>query len=178
MSYAITDIITWAKCSQALAAIGEASSKANQQGTIEEDLHVKLYVERKSLEYAYAQNPTSDQTFQIGQGVLALCGMYLFEAQQASGNGGSITPIYPTDIPDPLEFIVNSSSPIISGASTFTTTQTQFSGYNLLVVWNNVTQSTINRGGTYFSWDRNTAIFSLGGSVAQSGDLIQIYPFI
>lgn len=95
MSYAITDIINGAKICQALAAIGEPKAQALKLGSFDIDLHIKLYVERMSLEYAYAQDPASDETYQIGQWVLALCGAYWLTALLVSGSGGSISPIVP-----------------------------------------------------------------------------------
>lgn len=83
--------------SQALAAIGEANNKANANGSIERGLDVQLFVERKSLEWEYAQDPASENLYAIGNWVLALCGVYLFQAQQISGSGGSISPITPSE---------------------------------------------------------------------------------
>lgn len=178
MSYSIPNIITWAKASQALAAIGEGKNLATRNGTIEQSLDVKLYTERKSLEYAYVQDPASNQTFLIGQGVLALCGIYLFEAQGATGGGGSITPVTPGLIPDPYDFEITLTSFIASGA-TSKTFPASWVGFNILFVRNNITQSTVNQGASYYSWDKNTATLNLLGtpsSPAQLTELFQIYP--
>lgn len=179
MSYAISDIITWAKASQALAYMGEKKKLALQHGTIEEDLHIKLYLERKSLEYSYAQDPTSDQTYQIGQWVLALCGEYLFPAQVATGGGGSISPVVPGGLPLPIEFEVTSSSYITSGSTSKVITD--FIGFNLIFIRNHITQSTINQGDTYHSWNRTTGTLNLFGpapanGAAQLSELFQLYP--
>jgi len=101
MSYAISDIIQWAKASQPLAFIEEAK-KIQQGGTGDLNLHTKIYLERKTLEYAYADDPTADYLFEIGNYVLSLIGIYLFEAQQATGggSGSSVTP--PTSIGFPI----------------------------------------------------------------------------
>ncbi len=173
MSYPIPDIIQWAKASQALSAIGEANNLAYEQGTIEENLHVKLYTERKSLEYSYAQDPTSNQTYQIGQGVLALCGVYLFEAQAASGGGGSITPVIPGSLPDPIEFEASASTPIPTGGNSLSIST--FIGYNLIFVYKGQTQTTLSTQPIYFTWNKTTGNFSFSINV-QEGDLIQLYP--
>lgn len=173
MSYAITDIINWAKICQPLAKYNETKKKAVIGGSQESDLDVQIYNARKDLEYSYAQDPTTDQTFQIGQYVLALCGVYLFQAQGATGSGGSITPISPSTVPDPYEFEVSASSFIPTGDSTKTITA--FIGYNILFVRNNITQSTIDQGAAYFSWDRNTGDFALLNGAANVGELFQIY---
>lgn len=185
MSYAITDIISWAKASQALAAIGEGKNLATRSGTIEQSLDVKLYTERISLEYAYAQDQTSDQTFLIGQGVLALCGIYLLEAQGATGSGGSITPITPGTAPTEYDFEVGAtttaSAPIKAG-DTSVVLPTAWIGYNILFIRGHITQSKINDGSSvYYSWDRTTATLSLLGTpdgIAQLGEPMQIFPII
>lgn len=173
MSYAIPDIISWAKASQALAYYGERKKLAFQHGTIEENLHVKLRMERISLEYAYAQDATSDQTYQIGQWVLALCGMYLFEAQQAAGSGGSISPITPSTLPNPIEFIVSGSSLIVSGGSSLTVTD--FIGFNLIFIRGGITQSKLSTEPSYFTWDRTSGAFTCSPA-AFAGELFQLYP--
>ena len=177
MAYSIPNIIQWAKASQALAAIGEGKNLATRNGTIEDGLDVKLYTERKSLEYAYAQDPSSNQTFLVGQGVLALCGQYIFEAQEATGSGGSITPITPSNAPDEYDFEVSASSFIADGDSSVTFPPS-WEGFNILFVRNNITQSKVNQGGTYFSWDKTTRTFTLINGNANTGELFQIYPII
>lgn len=95
MAYSIPDIITWAKISQPLARYGEARKKANIGGSIDYDLDMKLFITRRDVEYEYAQDPTSDNLFAMGNYLLALCGVYLFAAQAATGSGGSISPVTP-----------------------------------------------------------------------------------
>lgn len=90
MSYSIANIIGWSKMSQALAAVGEAMKAAFTGGTIDEDWHIKLYVERKSLEWEYAQDSSSTLLFSLGNYVLSLCGAYLIKAQYVSGDGGVV----------------------------------------------------------------------------------------
>lgn len=185
MGYPITSILTWAKASQALAAIGESKRLATQQGNIEERLDVKLYVERLSLQYAYDQDPTSNETFNIGQWVLALCGIYLFEAQQATGGGGSISPVTPpaTTVPNPYDWVVSGSSfPLSTGQSSITfdgTGGTQdLRGYNMEFTRGNLTQNTVDpaNGGTWYGWNRVTGLFQLFNGVANNGEPMRILP--
>lgn len=137
MGYLITDIIQWAKISQPLAAQDQAKKLNTRGGSIIQDLDVKLYVERKSLEYAYAQDPTGDETFQIGQWVLSLLGMYLFKAQQATGGGGSITPVTPV-----TNFAFDYLIPVYGGVPDFTNAtdydDSRIVGHNLEIFWNDV----------------------------------------
>jgi hypothetical protein len=173
MSYAITDIISNAKASQAFARIGEAKRRAFQQGSIEDRLDIKLRMERQSLEYAYAQDPTDDETFMIGQWVLALCGIYWFQALNASGGGGSITPVTPGGLPEALEFEVGAATPIITGGTALTIPE--FVGFNLIFVRGSITQSMLSSQPTYFTWDRSTGDFSCSPAAAAT-ELFQFYP--
>lgn len=65
MAYLVSDIIEWAKISQSLAAIGEATKKFMSGGAVDEDLHMKLFVERKTVEYQLAQESNAIGTLTI-----------------------------------------------------------------------------------------------------------------
>lgn len=96
MAYSASNIITWAKISQALAFKDQERKKYIKGGVVDDDLHIRLYVERSSLEWEYAQNPSSDYLYPMGNYVLSLCFPYLFEAQVISGaTGSSVTPSLP-----------------------------------------------------------------------------------
>jgi len=95
MPYAITDIIQWAKASQPLARYGEMRRKAFVGASVDEDLDIKISNTRKDVEYEYAQDSTSENLYSMGNYLLSLIGIYLFPAQQATGDGGSISPITP-----------------------------------------------------------------------------------
>lgn len=64
MAYLVSDIVEWAKISQGLSVDAEAKKKFMSGGAIDEDLHMKLYVERKTVEYQLAQeaNATAELT--------------------------------------------------------------------------------------------------------------------
>lgn len=106
-----------------------------------------------------------------------MCGKFQIEAQfiiQGVG-GGIVSVLDPFATPSPIEFTVTESSVIEDGESSVTLTQ--FIGYNILFMRNNVPQSTINNGGSYFTWNKSTGSFSIS-QPAYSGELFQIYPFI
>lgn len=106
-----------------------------------------------------------------------MCGKFQIEAQfiiQGVG-GGIVNVLNPFATPNPLEFTVSESSVVPDGGSSVTITE--FIGYNVLFFRNNVPQSTIDNGGSYFSWDKTTGQFSISQS-AYAGELFQIYPFI
>ena len=106
-----------------------------------------------------------------------LCGKFALEGQYiiTGTGGGSVVPINPGATPNPIEFEVTGSSFIPDGDSTVSIPS--FVGYNLLFVRNNVPQSIINTGASYFSWNKVTGVFTCSPA-AVSGELFQLYPFI
>lgn len=106
-----------------------------------------------------------------------LCGQFALEGQYiiTGVGGGSVVPINPSSTPVPLDFEVTGSSFISSGESAVIITD--FIGYNLLFVRNNVPQSIIDMGGSYYSWNKTTGAFTCYPA-ATSGELFQLYPFI
>lgn len=97
MSYTIPNIITWAKYSQPLARLDAIKKKAftGGGGNIDDKLDIKIYLTRKSVEFEYAQDTTSSNLFELGNYLYALCFTYVLAAQEATGGGGSISPITP-----------------------------------------------------------------------------------
>jgi len=174
MAYSIPEIIVWSKISQPLARIGEAKKRATNNGSIDKDLDIELYLTRKDVEYEYGQDTDSSNLYAMGNYLLALCGVYLFQAQETVVGGGTITPIIPRISLDPYDFEVSASSFIATGETSKVIAG--FVGFNLLFVRNNVTQSTVNQGGTYYSWSKLTGLFTLINGAAQGGELFQIYP--
>lgn len=177
MAYTIPEIVTWAKICQPLAAIGEAK-KNNSDRSKNVDLHIELFLTRKDVEYEYSQDPTSSNLFSMGNYLLSLCGVYLFQAQQATIGGGSVTPVTPGLAPTAYDFVVDASSFIATG-TTSKTFPSNWIGYNILFVRDHVTQSILNDGlgGTYYSWDRGTATLTLYNGAAADTETFQIYPF-
>lgn len=140
---------------------------------------VVLYMERKGIEYIYGLDPTESTLRLNGDYLYGLCK----KNKQASyilnqGSGGSISPAVPGSI-QPYEFTVDSTTFIATGDSS-KTFPTSWRGVNILFIRNHAPQSTINEGGTYFSWNSSTRLFTLlpsgGGGQAIAGELFQIYP--
>jgi hypothetical protein len=178
MAYSPTQIITWAEIAQPLARIGEAQKVRQGNRDADVNLDIKLYDTRKDCQYEYLQDVNSSNLFPMCNYLLSLMGEYLFAAQSATGGGGSITPIIPGIAPDPYDFEITLTSFIASGA-TSKTFPASWVGFNILFVRNNITQSTVNQGASYYSWDKNTATLNLLGtpsSPAQLTELFQIYP--
>jgi len=106
-----------------------------------------------------------------------LCGQFALEGQYiiTGTGGGSVVPINPGATPNPLDFEVTPSSFIANGVSSITIPE--FIGYNLLFLRNNVPQSTVDLGGSYFSWNKTNGLFTCSPA-ATTGELFQLYPFI
>lgn len=132
-----------------------------------------LYLERKAVEWMYNIDPADTSLFQTSQYLYSLCRGYNLQAQQISGTAGSISPVQPAQIPNPYDFEVTGSSLIVNGQSTITLNA--FIGFNVLFVRNGIPQSTINTGGTYYSWVKATGVFTISPA-AITGESFQIYP--
>jgi hypothetical protein len=112
-----------------------------------------------------------------------MCGKFALEGEYiiSGPGGGSVIPINPTGKPtpqdeaSPLEFEVTASSIIPAGASS--SIILNYVGYNLLFLRNNIPQSTVNNGGSYFAWDKTNGSFTFSPE-ATEGELFQLYPFL
>lgn len=106
----------------------------------------------------------------------ALCGKYGLEATYLISPGGVLSNIVsPSAVPNPIEFLVSGSSLIVNGGSSATITA--FINFNLLFIRNGISQSTINNGGSYFTYDKITGVFNCFPA-ATTNELFQLYPFI
>ncbi len=190
MAYTSDDIILWGKISQPLAAIGEAKKRATRGRTVDTDLHIKLYVERKTVEWYNGQATIdNDILYTISNYLFALEGVYGLEAQfRDGGSGGSVTPISPssTSLVQPLDWIIAATSsgtaPLADQQSSVTLNGTNgmpnLIGYNIDFIRGSMTQYTTDPGDgtTYYSWDRNTGVFTVLGGAAQLGERFRIFP--
>lgn len=187
MAYATLDLINWAKICQPLARHGEAKRKGTQGATLDEDLDIKLAITRADLEYEYNQDSASENLFPMGNYLLTLMGIYFFQAQQATGSGGSISPLTPeATIPGVLDFIVDGGTLIATGVGSVYLNglggRPDLRGYNVNFARNGTEQYTTNPGdgSQYFSWNSVTGLFQLlplgAGGEALAGDRMRIMP--
>ncbi len=88
-------------------------------------------------------------------------------------SGGSVAPPAPPATLNPYQFVVSSSSLIPTGSNS--ATLTSFIGNNVMFIRNNLTQSNVENGGTWFTWNKTTGQFVCIGD-ASEGELFQIYP--
>lgn len=133
-----------------------------------------LYMERKAVQWMLNLDPTNETLRLTSNYLYSICRGYNLRARGVTGSGGSVSPVTPGTMPNPIEFVVTGSSYIPTGDSTKTITT--FIGWNLLFIRNNISQSTVDNGGTYFSWNRATGAFEMFGAAAED-ELLQFYPF-
>jgi hypothetical protein len=174
MAYTASQIIAWAKLSQPYARYGEMKKKAQGDNSANLNLDIELYITRKDVEYANAQDPSSADTYQQANYLLTLCGIYLFQAQEALGAGGSTATTTQVSAPSPYYFIVDASTSFMLNGAT-TKTITSFIGYNLVYSRNGIIQTTVTSEPTYFSWNSVTGAFVTTPALI-TGELIGLVP--
>lgn len=125
------------------------------------------------LKWRYDTVPTDETLRGTANYAVWLYGIFQLQARALTG-GGSITPVPPIpNMPNPLEFVISSSSIIPTGSSSLVIPQ--FIGYNIIFARDNIPQTQINTGGSYFFWNKVTGLFSCVG-VAIEDELFSINP--
>jgi len=106
-----------------------------------------------------------------------LCGKFGLEAQYVIGSisgGGSVIPIYPTPIPNPIDFtVLMSGSFMVDGQSTVIIPS--FVNYNIIFVRGGIVQPTVDLGSTYYNWSKATGTFTCYPAAVE-GEIFQIIP--
>ena len=174
MSLTVAQIINIAKISQYLSQIDIAKGKMFGR-RIAPSTPIVLYNERKAVEWLYDLDPTDGSLVLTSNYLYSLCRGYNLKAQSVTGSGGNVpTPVSPSTIPTPLQFIVAASGNSFNNGDT-SATLTTFIGYNLLFARGGVPQSTVSTEPSYYSWNRVTGLLSISPA-AVTGELFQIYP--
>lgn len=145
-------------------------------GGIDVELPTKIRVVRESIENKYNSDPSETTLVQTSNYMLGLC-LYVAQAKNITGNGGTIAGIHPIgNPPNPYDFIVSGSSFIATGETTKIITA--FIGYNIEFTRGSLTQYTTDPGdgSTYYSWDKNTGVFILSVAAGEE-ERFRIVPF-
>lgn len=177
--YNIPTIIGVADICQYLAQNDLSKSTLFNTPPYDRQLSEKIYVENDSLKFLYNNNPTDASIDEVANYVWSLC-VYTAKAYYiyASGNGGTIVPIVPdSHLPLPYDFIVNTSTSFITnGVSSIFINN--FIGYNIEFVRGGIVQTTTDpmNGGTWYTWDRNSGLFTLYNDAAITGESFRISP--
>lgn len=195
MAYTSDDIILWAKISQPLSFLGETKS-LSQNGAVDIDHHIKLYIERKSVEW-YNSQATIDADFlyKISNWLYVLTFPYGLQAQFIDGgSGGQVAPVVPADTsgagPDDIDWLVDATltsqfAPLADGQRTVLLNgqngMPDLRGYQIDFYRGGVTQNTtpLGDGSSYYSWSKATGFLQLFGQLplngaAQAGELMRI----
>lgn len=169
----VSEIVSIYPIAQYLAAI-DINRKGLYGGGVNNELPEKIYNIGKSVKRIFDDDPTSATLQETANYLWTLCGKYGLQALVVAQSAGNVSPITPTSsLPLPIEFVVSASSLIATGGNSVTITA--FIGYNLSFNRNNVPQSQINDGASYFTWNRNTGQFFCSGD-AQLNELFSLTP--
>ena len=172
MALTVPQILDVARISQYLATI-DVNEGALYGRRVAPETPMILYCERKAVEYWYNLDPADTSLTLTSNYLYSLCRGYNLEAQGISGTAGSISPVVPAQIPNPYDFEVTATSLIPDGATN--ATLSAFIGFNLLFVRNGIPQSTLNLGGSYFSWNKNLGLLTISPA-AMMGEQCTLYP--
>ena len=142
-------------------------------GLINEDTPILIYLVRQALEWLYELDPTHEDLATIGNYLIAIC-PDAARAEAAIIGGGSTPTIVNAVRPERIEFNVSSSSLIPTGG-TSVTLPLAWQGFNLSFDRGNVPQSTLSTEPTYFTWNRNTRLFTCSPA-ANLGELFALIP--
>ena len=173
MPLTVSNILDIAKISQYIATIDIQNGSIFGRRIVPETPQI-LYNERKAVEWLYNLNPNASSLVETSNYLYSLCRGYNLQAQQIAGTGGTISPVVPSQIPNPYDFIVSATSIVPTGA--VNATISAFIGFNLLFVRNGIPQSTLNVGGnSYYSWNKNLGLLTISPA-AIAGEQFQLYP--
>ena len=135
---------------------------------------VTIAIVTQALKWQYEAAPTTTNLRLVANYLYWLTAAFNLQSKyimQGSG-GGTVIPVNP-NTPSPLQFVVDASTSFMIDGQT-TATIPQFIGYNVLFARNGIPQSNLISQPSYYTWDKNTAIFTVLPQ-AYTGDLFQIY---
>lgn len=162
-------------------ASNELQNGKRHGGYLDTDWPTLIYLVRQGLEWLYELDPTHEDLTPIGNYLIAIC-KHASRAEAAIIGGGSTPTVVNVTAPEPLDFIVSSSSFIVSGQTSVTISD--FIGYNIEFIRGNLTQYTTappDGLSTYYSWDKDTGLLTLLADItpfgaATAGEQFRISP--
>lgn len=158
-------------------AANDIQNRRNNSGAVDVSLPQKIYSIGTAVQRIYDEDPTDSTLPQTARYLYALCGKYGLQASvvaQTSGTISTITPL-PSTLPLPLDWVVGAStSPLATGDSS--ATLAAFIGYNIDFFRGGISQYTTDpgNGGTFYTWDRATGLFTLNNGDAGEGEQMRI----
>lgn len=167
----IQQIINIAKVSEYLSANNVANGVLWGARKIPTNPRI-IYMENAALQWMYRTDPTNPTLRLTANYVYSLCKGNLRAKVVSGGGGGSISPVNPGTAPSPIEFTVAvSGTPFIDGQSTLVLTA--FIGFNMLFNRDNIPQTQVDTGGSWFTWSKTTGLMTVYGAAAD-GELFSI----
>lgn len=174
----IIDIINQAKVTTYLSANNVAKGGL-YSARLYPEMPRLVYMEMRSLEWAYKQSVTFEHIELVANYVYALCGGFNADAETILKNNldmGTITTPTQTVKPQKIEFTVSSTSLIPIDGNTLTL-PIEYKDHNIIFVRNGRTESENNSGATYYTWNPVTLIFTCVGD-AVADEEFQIIPVL
>lgn len=172
----VVEILSLAPGAGYLAANAKNKSVLFGTGRLNPILPQQIYGIYFIAKKIYDEDPTYDGLVPVCNYLWEVMGRYGIAAQGLSGGGGSVTPITPSLVPQQFDFAVDGSSLIPTGGTSVDLSGYGYIGFDIQLYRGGIVQSINNSGGTYYSWDKTTAILTLLGGAAQATEVIQISP--
>lgn len=119
-------------------------------------------------------NYTDAEEESVANYLVWLCGKFGLQAAGITGSGGSVTPIPPGGLsPSRIDFVVSSSSYMVTGATTATITS--FIGREIDFIRNGISQSTLSSQPSYITWTQATGVLVVSPALVVD-EVIAIIP--
>lgn len=167
-------IIQYAPIAQYLAANYVNKRSKLFGGGLDPKLPINIYMVYSVLKEIYDRDPTYDGVDEVALLLWELMGRFGLAAQGVVGSGVVATPSSATTTPNRLDFIVDASSFMVTGATT-ATLPAAWEGFEVDFHRNGIPQSTIVTEASYFTWNKTTRALTCFPALSV-GELIAIIP--
>ena len=154
-------------------AANDIQNRRNNSGAVDITLPQKIYSIGTSVQRTYDADSTDDTLPLTARFLYALCGKYGLQASVVMQTSGTVSPVTPNVPTVPYQFNVAASGNLINEGES-SVIITSFIGFNLLFVRNGIPQTTLTTESSYYSWNKDTGLFTITPSAILS-ELFQIY---
>ena len=154
-------------------AANDIQNRRNNSGAVDITLPQKIYSIGTSVQRTYDADSTDDTLPLTARFLYALCGKYGLQASVVMQTSGTVSPVTPNVPTVPYQFNVAASGNLINEGES-SVIISAFIGFNLLFVRNGIPQTTLTTESSYYSWNKDTGLFTITPSAILS-ELFQIY---